>query len=274
MAKRSVNSREIDRLRKKKTTVQRVLWGCLALMPASLIGGCGLAIVIPHDTLRAVFGMVAVLGPFVGLAGILLMWNDRGRYDRALDLARQGDRLGLAYSEQATEAEHEQVAAFQVFNEHTSDYAVNQLTGQIDDTQVLVMDYNCAWGGGASANVIRQTVIILHDAVSNVPELILYPKTLLQKLAETVGLGDNAVKISGADKFNRTYGLYSKQRNKSAALFAAKLVAFCLKEKDLVVEVMGGNLLVYWAETNIMPEQLKDRLATAVELAQLLQETT
>src|SRR5579871_816752 len=166
------NAQEIDRLRKRRARTRALLYACIAFMPLSCMGGLGLAALIHNDTVQAVFGITGVLGPFVGLGGLLLMWGDRGRYNRSLELALQADNLGLAYRERPTEAQLDLVKQFQMFHEPTHEFGLNVLEGSYQGASVLVMDYNCAWGHGSGASQDRQTVVIFPDAAGDVPEFI------------------------------------------------------------------------------------------------------
>src|SRR5436305_12746591 len=127
MAKSSANhtAREISQLRKRRALARTLFFGSIAFMPLSCLGGCGLAMLIKQETVQAVFGILGLLGPFVGLGGLLLMWSDRSRYGRSLDLALQAEEWGLAYSEQAPERKHDLLRDFQVFHDPTSDVARN-----------------------------------------------------------------------------------------------------------------------------------------------------
>jgi hypothetical protein len=128
------------------------------------------------------------------------------------------------------------------------------------------MDYSCAWGTGGSAHVITQTVIVLEGAVASAPDLLIYPKSMFEKLAEAVGLEANAVKLPGADKFNKKYGLYTDQRIKANACCTPELTGLCVKEDNVVLETSGGDLLVYWSETDIKPGELEEYLTTASKI--------
>jgi hypothetical protein len=241
-----------------------------AFIPLSCLGGCGLAMLIPNETAQAVLGMVGILAPFIGLGGLLLMWGDRGRYGRSLDFALQAQELGLSYLEQPTPQQLAVVKSFQTFQDPTSEYSRNCLTGPYESTSVLIMDYSCAWGRGRFAYVIAQTVIVLPDVLAKAPDLILCPKGLFGKLAEAAGLGGRSIPVAGQEQLNREYALHSEEPARAAALFTSKVAEVCLREGNLVLEVSRGSLLVFWSETYFKPGELEERLATALELGALL----
>jgi hypothetical protein len=261
---------EVARIRKKRNLTRIFFFGSIGFMALSCLGGCGLAMLISNDTAKAVFGITGLLGPFVGLGGMILMWSDRSRYDRSLDLAREAEELDLDYREQPTKKQLAEVDGLQVFHDHTDDFARNCLDGEYKKTPLLVMDYNCSWGRGKSAYVIMQTVIVFPDALPDVPDLLLYPRGLLDKLADAVGLGGRPIPIPGEKEMNKEYGLYSEREKKAAELFTPEVADACLDERKIVLEVNRGTMLVYWYETYIKPAELEDRLATAMRLKKLL----
>jgi hypothetical protein len=163
-----------------------------------------------------------------------------------------------------------EVKEFQVFHDPTSEYARNGLEGEYKKTPVLIMDYSCAWGRGRFAYVIAQTIFVFPDALPEVPDLLLHPKGLLDKLTEAVGLGGRPIPVPDEKRLNKEYGLFSKAEKRAARLFTAEVADVCLDEKKLVLEVSRGSLLVFWSETYVKPGDLQDHLATAIRLKRLL----
>jgi hypothetical protein len=268
----SGNSEEIARLRKRQNLARALFFGSIAFIPLSCFGGCGLAMLIHHETTQAIFGMVGLFAPFIGLGGLILMWSDRGRYGRSLDLALLADKLGLAFTEHPPKKQMGLLKQLQVFHEPTSQAARNSLAGDYKNASVVIMDYSCAWGRGRFAYVIAQTVFVFPDEAPEAPDLILYPKGLFSKLVEAVGLQGRPIPVPGEKQLNKEYGLYSEEADAAAARFTSAMAEACLQENKLVLEVSRGDVLVYWMEQYIKPGELQARLATALKLTRLLKQ--
>jgi len=247
-----------------------VFYGSIAFIPLSCIVCCGAAGLIPNDTAKAIFGIAGMFSPLIGLGGMILMWSDRSRFARSLDLAQQADEMGMTFAEKPGKRELKLVRSFQLFRDSSSDAGRNGMTGAYEDASLVVMDYSCAWGVGGDASVLNQTAIVFEDFAEGTPDLVVYPKCMLDKLSDAVGLPGQAIKVPKADKFNKKYGLYAAQAVAATSLFTPKLTDLCLDEASVVLEVTAGNVLVYWYETDIPPDELAERLAIAHKIAEAL----
>jgi hypothetical protein len=264
------NAHEIARLRNKKNFTLTIFFGSIAFMVLSCPGFFGLGALIRNETVQMVFYATAIFGPFVGLGGMILMLGDRGRYVRSVDLALEADELGMAFREKPSRRQIGEVSGFLAFQDHTDEHARNSLEGEHKSTTLLIMDYNCSWGTGTSAQVTLQTVFVFPDSLPEAPDLLLYPRGLLDKMAEAVGLRKRPIAIAGEKQMNKEYGLYTDREKKAVALFSPDVVDVCLEERTLVLEINRGTLLVFWSDTYVKPAELHDRLATALRLKKLL----
>lgn len=265
------NFAAIRNLRRRKAIVQSAFYGSIAFMPLSCLGGCGIGALIKHENTAMIFYAIGILAPFVGLGAMMLMWGDRGRYGRSFELAQQAYGLGLLYTEKPSADQTRVVDAFDVFRDHDHEAARDHLAGERAGMPIVIMDYSCAWGHGKWAYVIDQTVIILENAAPDAPDLLVYPRGLLGKLKQAIGLESKPIKLPGEEEFNDAYGLYAADADAAAALFTSELTALCTKEDDLVIEVSDGSVLVYWTNTRFPPKELKGRLGRAITIAVLLQ---
>jgi hypothetical protein len=163
------------------------------------------------------------------------------------------------------------VRSFQVFNDPTRDGTVNCLKGEYKGRPVTICDYSCGWNTPGGQVIAAQTTIVFENAVPDIPNLIIFPKGMIDKIADAVGVPGKAIKVPKAEKFNKKFGLYSEQGVKVAACVSPKLANLCIDEGKVVLEANEGNLLIYWPETYLAATDLDDRLAGADEMAQALE---
>jgi hypothetical protein len=264
------NAEEISRLRRKKMLTLSLFFGSIALIPLSCGVCCGPIPFIPNETVKAVFGISGFVGPIIGLVGVILMWSDRHRYGRGLDLALLADEWDMSFTETPPEEQLDLVRSFQAFRDPTKEVARYCLVGIHDDRSVVIVEYSCSWVTERATYVKSQTAIVFEGAVPEIPDLVVYPKSVVEKLADAVGLPGDAVKVPKQDKFNKKFTLYADKAIRATACFSPTLAALCVEEGDVVLEANGGNLLVYWLETYISAADLPDRLAIAGEVVQSL----
>jgi hypothetical protein len=268
---RGRNTEEISRLRGKRALALAIFIASIAFIPLGPIGCCCLGTSLSDNMgVKSVLVMAGILAPFVGLGGILLMLSDRFRYGRALALAHQADEMGLTYTYRPSRKQFGLIGDFQPFRNPTYDRADNFMKGKYRDARLTILDYSCAWGLGRFSKKVAQSVIVVRRGVRSVPHLILYPKSLLDKLGDMVGLGGATVSLKGAKDFSKRYHLRGDSELAISALFTPELVELCVEEGKLTLEVRDDDLLVYWWETYFRPDRLLDRIATARRIAKLL----
>jgi SUKH-4 immunity protein of toxin-antitoxin system len=266
----SLNAAEIKEQRSNLTTSNAFALCSFLFVPLSVVGGVAL-MWVDHRIVQAFACTLAMLGPFAGLAGLMLMAGDQSRYRRALAIAIFGDKLGLRYTEPPNPQMVSLVNCFYPFEGHTDEAAHNCLAGEIENTPVVIMDYSCSWGRGGFAPVKHLTVFVFPGAVPRTPDLLLSPKSWLTRMASNI-VGGNAIQIPGQEQVNKAYNLYSAEPHLAASVFTGEIAAICLQEKKLVIEVRRGALLIFWSGTMIKPRHLQERFATVQRLMRLMRQ--
>src|SRR5947199_355895 len=86
-----------------------------------------------ENSCRRPFVLLAVLVPFVGRGGLMLMAADRSRYRRSLELARHADAWCLKFAQWHPRQSYEFLGDFRLFRNPTQDSATNFMSGPTDD---------------------------------------------------------------------------------------------------------------------------------------------
>jgi hypothetical protein len=262
------NAAALEAVRRRYRRTVFLFYFFIALMPLGCVGPCGLAMVIPNETARAVFGMTGLLLPFVGLGGMLLMLGDRSRYKRSLTVAEQADRMGLSFTEVPAKAEYARLRQLPVFDEATKDDARNLVTGQLGGVALLAADYSYAIGTGRYANASTQTVLALPGAAEGLPRFLLVPRRWTDRLAKL--LGGRAIELPGRPEFNKQFTLGGLNAAAIAACFTQEAVQLCLEGKDLTAQTGEGMLVVHRENQFVDPAEYERLAAWAARLARAL----
>jgi hypothetical protein len=259
-ARRGGNRAAIRRLRGYATRANAWFVAWLVVLVGGPVAACGGVNLFGSNGAGIACCFVGLFSPFVALGGILLMVGDRGRWNRAVGFAEEGDALGLDYTEEPGRAAAAFLRSCATIGDAEHELLRNRLEGVFRGRRVQVMDYRSGYGG---SNVVRRTTIVWPGEAAGVPRFALYPRGWRRKLAEAVGAGGGSVRVRGAREFNDAYVLQGHPADEVAACFTGGLIDLCLEERSLVVEALDGSLLVYWDGEEFPPRELRDRLRVA-----------
>jgi hypothetical protein len=266
------NAASIASLRFRRVLALTLFAGFIALMPLGLACPCGIAIALRNTVPQAVvttFGVLAFVLPIVGLAGTLLMGMDIGRYGRKLAVAQKLDELGMAYTEWPKQKQYSFARSLRLFAEQTFDSATNYYEGKYRGHKVTGMDYSFTWGVGRYQAAYTQTVMLLHDAITGVPNFVMSPRGILDRISPW--LSADRIELEGEKKFNRQFALSCGMRADGIAEhFTPEVIDLCLEDATLSVEVFSGDLIVCRQGRAIAAGGYEPMLEQAVRLAKAL----
>ncbi len=266
-----MNDEILASLRFRRIRTMVLFYAFIVLMPLGCICPCSLAFAIPHDTTRTVLGVIAFLLPFVGLGGTLLMMGDMSRYAKMYAVARTADELGFAYTDYPKEKKYAFLRSLRLFRDQNFDAADNYFAGKYKGFDVAGLNYGIALGFGRYQTVFTQTVIILYDAVPDVPDFVLSPRGLLQKFIPW--LSGHRIEVPGEDKFNKEFALGGGLREDEVAdHFTEDVIDLFLAERDLSAELADGTLVVCRRNTIASAQGIEPLLKLAVKVARALRQ--
>jgi hypothetical protein len=264
-----VNDAIITSLRFKRLRTMLLFYGFIALMPLGCVCPCALGSAINHETTRTVLFVTAFILPLVGLAGTMLMTMDLGRYGKMLAVARAVDALGFVYTGWPKEKQYGFLRSLRLFSTQTFDAAYDLFEGEYRRFPVTGLRYSYSVGVGRYQIVHDQTVLVLHDAVPGVPNLVLSPRGLLEKIIPW--LSGHRIELPDAPEFNKQFSLAGGLRQDEIAdHFTPGLIELCEADPALSMEVFDGDLIVCRQGKILRPEAYEDFLDEAVQLAKAL----
>ncbi len=241
---------------------------------ASLIPlGCGIPLIVSTQVggqdNQAICLLAAVFLPCIGLAGMILMASDRSRYRRAAAIATWAARNGLDFTEEPAEDDIEWVRGFSSLSGSGDFGGLNLVTGSLNGLQITALDYWFQHHPGRSSPVQRQSLLVLSDFATGIPDFVLQPKawgSLLSAFA-----GQRPVEIADLPEFNRRFVLRAGDREDAASRFATGGAEHCLRNAGLSAEVKDGMLAVYQAKKLRPAEGYADLIAYAEDLIKSLE---
>jgi hypothetical protein len=205
-------------------------WLFLSLMPIGCISPIPILLLIPSE-----IGGMAAFGAgmlfFVGVAGAVLLWRDRGKYRHAILFLKQGKSLGLQITQRPRPSQYAFLRSLEVLSWAKKDGAERLLSGVVAGFPLLVVEYQ--------TDSSSQTVIALPDAVPGVANFVLHSKPLLS--AFSLWLPREWIELPA---FGERFVLAGPKLEKIGAYFTPEVVRLCLLDPGLIMEIKDSHLVL------------------------------
>jgi predicted Zn finger-like uncharacterized protein len=224
--------------------------------------------------------LLAIVFGIVGLT-FWIWWRKVRR--RRVGLIRFAREMGFTLSLKGTEddwAEYSQMPLFEWGESRGTSYV---LRGQLDDRDVLVLDYEFKVGevefstgdiSGKGDMTGVQTVAFLPDAVEGVPDFVMVPKYALLDKPMHRGMMDapGDLNLGAATKhaFAKHYAVDGPDGAALVELFSRKVMDWFVEHKNWVVMVQDGQLAVFKEGSKRDADKYPRLLEFAVEVSELL----
>jgi hypothetical protein len=217
-------------------------------------------------TLTQGFVIAGCALPIVGLAGVLLMLGDRSKYTRALWIAEQSLVLKAHFSEKPPAEEMSVLKAMRRFDDADYHVGSNCICGQLAGKQFAILDHSAGYKGQV-LKLFEQTVVIVYDIGTGIPEFQVAPRGFLDRIGSF--LGDRTVEIPNAERFNKEFTIYGADTQAIQARFTPELTKLLL-DTGANCEVRNGTLIYYVIKSKVAPGQWPEFVQEAIDCAAAL----
>jgi hypothetical protein len=214
----------------------------LLLMTVGFILPCILSSVLQNVCLFLLAPVLAI----IGLAGFLLMWNDRRKYAGALAVAQQAEALSYYYSTEPPEILMQMLDGFKSFSTVLNYRGLNCCSGIDGGREVAIFEYGTAFRGAIigplvilSGAVDDQTVVVITNLADSVPDFCIGPSSALTQ------------DVTGTNAKSR-------------------ILIDLVLQKSATVEVRGGTMVYFQKYRTIRPEQYSSMIRDALQIAEML----
>lgn len=205
----------------------------------------------------------------VGIIGVSLWASyvaDRRR-NGALQTVAQ--TMGFAYTERCSDTELGSVGGVShLFNSGHRRIGKRMLTGKLGDRDCRIVDYQYTTGSGKSAHIHRQTVLILDQAGTALPDFTLSPENVFHRLAEIFGYQD--LDFDAYPDFSKHYLLRGKDEAAIRKTFTSDILTLLGGTTGWSVESAGGRLMVFREGNFAEPAKIPSYAAEGLRIANAL----
>jgi hypothetical protein len=269
------NSAARATLSRRAWRVQIILLLCVLFIPVGCVTPLGVAqVYFPVGNVNQGLVLAAVLLPFLGLGGILLMVGDWRRYGRALRFVQMADDKGLTYVEAPDSRVFSSFIALPLFRKGRDGSTEYLIVGDVEGFLVTVMDYSysqelLSLTHQKYAVSWTQTVVVVEMQTRRVPSLVIQPKGLLGALDEMLGIG-TSLELPRQPDFNDHFRLISEDRDGARRCLDSTVVRRCLSRGELTLEMRGGYLAIYQTRRRAYADEVPGLIAHALWLVRAL----
>ena len=255
----------------RKTRATLIFFACIAMIVLGCGGPCVVSFFVP-EVYKPYFGMAALGLPIIGLIGAILMYSDKSKCARQLELVEFAEEKELRFVEKPKAKVWERLAEFRLFSEADEhNGAVNHMKGTIDEWNVQIMEHTYSiLGADLRRSPYQQTVILVSGFSVKMPEFMLLPNSWVEKLFAKLG-GKEGIVLKDQDAFSDEFFLAGGQKTPVAALFTKRVVALCMANTDVSLELHDGTLLVSRMNSTGNANACEDLLDCALTAALQLQ---
>lgn len=221
---------------------------------------------------------VSVAGPpdFVwalaasAVVGGIIVWQGRRRR-RAM--AAAAEQLGLAYEGGAIADATRNVATLRaladvpLLRRGFHQWSANGMAGRRGGREVRVFDfhYRHRERGKGSTDL---TVVLVPGGGAGLPDFVLAPENVLQKLGEVFGTAD--IDFLTHPRFSERYLLRGANEAAIRRAFSAEALELIGSETGWYVEVANAHLAAYRGTTHLNPKAVPDLVERTLRIVQLL----
>ena len=199
--------------------------------------------------------LVAVLGYFSWLAA----------KKRREAMAMLASELGWSFSPHKDRSHDEEYAHFEIFRRGHGRAAYNTLwgsleihgqscTGKMGDFTYKVTTHT---GKSSSTTTYRFSYLILHLPYAHLPDLLIRPEGLFDKLAGMIGFDD--IDFESAE-FSRKFHVKSPEKRHAYDVIHPRMMEFLMDSRPACVDIERGRCCMSDGRRRWEPQQFKDTL--------------
>jgi hypothetical protein len=199
----------------------------------------------PYIIIPAIVAAIAVIA--------FLSWRHEKKRTQAMeDFARS---LRFSFAGKGDPSLVSSLSRFRLFSQGHARRATNVMAGSADDIDVTMMDYRYTTGGGRSSHTWRQTAVLFHSGLLQLPAFVLRPESMFHRIGSAFGYQD--IDFDSHPTFSKQYLLQGADEEAVRSIFGEGLLAYCEEHKGVSAEGDGDRLLFYRISRRVPPKDMR-----------------
>lgn len=213
---------------------------------------------------------IAILVPIVLLGvGVAIYYSWKIEEERRRALAALAADLGLSFDPSKDRDHDERYANFEIFRRGHSRAAYNTLTGSLpingNDHPVVLGDFTykvtSSNGKSSTTTTYRFSYLILHLPLPGVPDLLIRPEHIFDKLGSALGFDD--IDFESAE-FSRKFLVKSPDKRFAYDVITPRMMEFLMQATGApAIDLERGMLCLSDGRSRWQPQQFKSTVSFA-----------
>jgi hypothetical protein len=195
---------------------------------------------------------------------LVVVWVNRNNQKRTLALQQLALSLHFTFYPKGEGSVQGTFEGFDLFSRGYAKKFTNLMTGRFRNLSVSIFDYQYVTGGGKNAHLWKQSVIALESAQLNLPEFILRPENLVDKIGHAFGKKD--IDFDTCPQFSKQYFLRGSSEELVRRLFSERALRYFEENPGQCVEGDGNRLIIYRSSTLIPAENMQTRMQESYDI--------
>jgi len=208
-----------------------------------------------------VFFIVGVVIALV-IFGIVIAIRYEKKRTEALRLFAKDN--GFSFQEKADGPEEIGLPQIELFNRGHSKRTSNIMTGEVEGTNLCVLEYRYTVGSGKNSSTSIQTVVAIATGGAMLPDFTLARENFFHKIGQAFGYQD--IDFDMFPEFSKKYLLRGEDESAIRSLFNQRVIDAYMTNVAVNMESREGWLFVFAQGKRLKPEEIQPRIECAFGL--------
>jgi hypothetical protein len=196
---------------------------------------------------------------FIIIFILIIAYTIKQEKKRTEAIKSLSDSLGFTFNPKPLAGDYP-VSSFQLFDIGHSKRFSNGMTQKKNGIMISMFEYFYTTGSGKNSTTYSQTVTLFSAPHLKLPQFVLKPEGLFQKIGEMFGAKD--IDFEDSPEFSKKYQLKSAFEDDTHKTFRKEIRDFLTDKVNYTIEGNGVNLLIHTGrriDTALIPEVLQER---------------
>jgi len=196
-----------------------------------------------------------IFAAFAFLAVFGIAWSIWSEKKRTEAMTQAANDLGLPFFPTGDPSLINELSHFKLFSQGRSRTISNMIHGDTAAVTVGIFDYKYVTGSGKNRTTHVQTVISFESSALDLPQFLVRPEHLFDKIGGVLGFKD--IDFETHPAFSKSYMLQGSEEERIRETFTPELLSFFETMSGITVEGAGNRLVYFRSRKRMKPQETR-----------------